>query len=256
MKFTKSEKKVWTLLTNLAKTTKQVTIKVTKLAELLDLSEKTIRNATAALHEAKLIRKVEQIVKDHRTGLPKQIANKYIILSAFSDDFFTAGGKKICRPKRSFKTFKKINNFKKEEEAIAPITSVSSPSPVKQTTITKQPTTPEEVKETMSAELSQFHPFVVQQVLKSFLFWMKRKTIHTPILWIRKCLKNAQELFDRTGVSKPIVKVPVAKSRTTGPVRPQIEMPKCESPVVAPSCLERIRALARQYDKEKTASAV
>lgn len=190
-------------LKKLAKGKSSVICPVGKLAKLMDVCERTIRNTTRALEEMGLIRKVERHRPDRNTGKPRRLANEYQFVEQFAggDGGKFAGYKDLKRFKKDYK------DLKQEEAPAAPAPAPISPSQntyQKPNTPSKRPpfpTTVVEVKAALGDLIDRFDPAVVQHVIQIYGKLIATGHIGNPLAWIKGALRKEQARYNQFGYS-------------------------------------------------------
>ena len=266
---------VWKYLSELAKKKKcnKVRVALGEIAQAVNRSERMVQ---LVMHQ--LGGKVERVFREkqrltYKTKYKNEI-NEYIIHSYFTHDFSEIS------PKKNLKAFKDLKDLKAEEEKISP-SHTDSPE-IHNTTKNRTSELPLLIERNLPHLVQGYAFTVVDFVMNKFKRLLKMGKITHMIAWIRGALANEQAIYDAIGfemyisrgkqadrnksVSKSVSKsqvssklVPSNRSSNRSsnrPSRPSLPMPVYESPVVEQSEVERILAMAREYQKEKTACAV
>lgn len=266
--------KVWRYLTELAIKNKSnnVRVSVGAIAKNAQCAERSVQYAWR-----KLEGKVERILHKGKGANYKNELNEYII-----HEFCTHvdnSKSKVFAPIKNLKDFKvfKEKDLKAEEEKFSP--SDTDSLEIHTTTEDRTSELPLLIERNLSHLVQGYAFTVVDFVMNKFKRLLKMGKITHMIAWIRGALANEQAIYDaikfdkyksrgmqadrNKSVSTSVPKsAPRAKTNrssnrpTNRPSRPSLPMPVYESPVVEQSEVERILAMAREYQKEKTACAV
>lgn len=265
---------VWKYLSELAKTKKckKIRVAVGEIAQAVNRSERMVQ---LVMHQ--LGGKVERVFRE-KQGLTyktiiKNYYNEYII-----HEFYP-----VISPTKSLKAFKvfKEKDLKAEEEKFSP--SHNDSPDIHITTENRTSELPLLIERNLPHLVQGYAFTVVDFVMNKFKRLLKMGKITHMIAWIRGALANEQAIYDAIGFdmyisrgkqadrnksastsapkSAPRAKMNRPSNRSSNrssnrPSRPSLPMPVYESPVVEQSEVERILAMAREYQKEKTACAV